>query len=207
MKTRAGIFGGSFDPVHNGHMITAQDAMNAFGLDEILFAPCNSPSHKRKLFASSLHRTAMLETALKNKPAFQLSDIDIRRGGTTYSIDTVRDLIRERPFVEWHFIIGSDTLADLHGWHEIKALLELCRFDVIVRPGFDPAIMTEEATRLPDPWPERLFENTATGRLVDISSSEIRRRAAQGMSIKSLVPAEVETYIAIHGLYGVVSGL
>jgi nicotinate-nucleotide adenylyltransferase len=199
MKT--GILGGSFDPIHNGHIIAAQDAMLAFGLDAVLFAPCNRPSHKRRLIASPLHRTAMLHAALKDMPAFRISDVDIRRGGITYSVDTVRDLAREQPGVEWHFIIGSDTLPDLHRWHEITTLLNLCRFDVIIRPGFEPAAMPEKSILLPDPWPGILLANAASGHLVDVSSSEIRRRVAGGMDIGAMVPPEVETYIAKQGLY------
>ncbi len=204
-RMKTGIFGGSFDPVHNGHMIVARDALEAFGLDEILFAPCNHPSHKRQLVASPLHRLAMLHAALKDSPTFRVSDVDIRRGGITYSVDTVRDLVREQPEVEWHFIIGSDTLPDLHRWHEITTLLKLCRFDVIMRPGFDPAAMPEKSILLPDPWPRLLIGNAATGHLVDVSSTEIRRRVTQGLNIGTMVPPEVETYIAKEGLYRVLS--
>jgi nicotinate-nucleotide adenylyltransferase len=201
MKSKIGILGGSFDPIHNGHIAAAQTALEAFALDEILVCPCNMPSHKPELQASPLDRAAMVEAAIESLTSFSMSDADIRRGGRTYSIDTVRDIMRERPGSELHFIIGSDTLADLHRWRDIMRLLGLCSFDIIARPGFDPGTITETSLRLPDPWPSLLLANTATGRLVDVSSSKIRKRVKNGESIKSMVPEPVESYIALHGLY------
>lgn len=201
MKTRIGILGGSFDPVHVGHLIAAQDAMQAFGLAGVLFVPCNRPAHKTTELASSVHRVAMLKRALKGNSLFHLSETDIRRGGITYSVETVRDLASERPDCELHFIIGSDTLLELHRWYSIGALLELCRFAVMARPGFDPDSMSERDIGLDPPWPRRLLQSAASGHRVDISSSGIRQRVAGGMSIKYLVPPEIEAYIAGHGLY------
>lgn len=200
MKEHIGIFGGSFNPIHNGHLIIARDAMKHFNFTEVLFVPCNQPSHKANILVSPAHRLAMLELALREEAGFKLSDVDIRRGGVTYSIDTVRDLKRERPEADLSFIIGSDTLRELYQWHAIDELFALCRFAVMVRPGFDPEAMPEDLGLAPS-WRDRLFQNTVMGGQSAISSSEIRKRIAKGISIKHMVPREVEAYIADHALY------
>lgn len=205
MKTRIGILGGTFNPVHIGHMIVAQDAMEAFELAKVLFMPCDKPPHKA---AASLipatHREAMLETALQGNQYFEICDIEIRRGGTTYSVDTVRELTHQDPNHEFVFVIGSDTLLELYQWKTIGELLNLCRFAAMVRPGFELNTITEKDLKLDPPWPRRLLKNVSTGHQVDISSSDIRRRITGGMSIRYLVPQDVETYITEHRLYGMV---
>lgn len=202
MKTRLGIFGGSFNPVHLGHLILAQDARETFDLARVLFIPCDRPPHKNSAsLVPAAHRQAMLEAALEGNPFFEACDLEIRRGGPTYSIDTVQALKRLSPDQELFFIIGSDTLPELHLWKSIGDLLQLCRFVTIVRPGCDLRTIRPEDLRLPSPWPERLLEQAAAGHRVDISSSDIRHRVAEGMSIHYLVPPAVEMYIAEHGLY------
>lgn len=202
LKTRIGILGGSFNPVHLGHLILAQDALEAFDLATVLFVPCDHPPHKP---AASLlpveHRAAMLEAALTGALPFEVCDMEIRRGGTTYSVDTVRALAKRYPGDELFFIIGSDTLPELHLWKDAPDLLRLCRFATLARPGFDLNAMTENNLNLEPDLARALLANVAIGHQVDISASDIRYRVAEGMSIRYLVPDAVEMYIAEHALY------
>lgn len=199
---KLGIFGGSFNPVHNGHLLLAQDALEAFGLDRVLFVPCAQAPHKpASLLASAEDRRAMLELALARDPRFEVCGLEMERGGVSYSLDTVTALIRQFPEARPHFIIGSDTLRELSSWKSIDRLLELCEFVTMARPGFDGAGLTDAEIGLPAPWPDRLRAKTATGHVSGISSSEIRRRLARGFGIRYFVPPEVETYIRERKVY------
>ncbi len=196
-----GILGGTFDPVHTGHLILAQEAMEKLDLSRILFIPCNQPPHKSAVrLTAARHRLAMLEMAIEGNPAFEASDIEIRRGGVSYAVDTLRALSGQAQSPENVFIIGADTLPELHLWHEIETVLTLCRFAAFGRPGYIENFR-EENINLPPPWPERLMGDLHPGRLIEISSSDIRHRLAEGWGIRYLVPPEVEMYIAEHNLY------
>ena len=201
--TEIGILGGTFNPVHMGHLMVAQAAAEQLDLAKVLFVPCATPPHKE---ASSLlsaeHRMAMLETAVQDNLRFELCDIEVRRGGPSYTIDTVSRIRRSYPAAALDFIIGSDTLPELHLWKDIYKLLGLCRFVTFLRPGAGMDSLRPEDLELDAPWPARLLQDVVTGHLVDVSSSDIRHRIAEGMSIRYLVPPEVEMYIAEHGLYG-----
>ncbi len=203
MKTRIGILGGTFNPVHIGHLILAQDAREAFELSKVLFVPCDKPPHKNaSSLISAKHRVAMLDRALEESVRFEICDLEIQReGAISYSIDTVRRLTELYPHQELLFIIGSDTLLDLYQWKAINELLGLCRFITISRPGFDLDIIKEKDIKLDPPWPRLLQKNVFTGHQVDVSSSDIRHRVAEGMSIQYLVLPIVEMYIAEHNLY------
>lgn len=202
MQTRIGIFGGTFNPVHIGHLIAAQDAIEAMGLAKVLFVPCNMPAHKTAArLVSAEHRVAMLEKAIEDNPDFELCDLEILQGGVNYSIDTVRRLREIYPGRELFFIVGSDSLADIHRWKDIQELVRLCRFLVLTRPGYAPPPLPRGASRPEDAVARAILENTAAMHQVDISSTDIRHRLAEGMSIRYLVPPGVEMYIAEHNLY------
>ena len=202
MGSRIGILGGTFDPVHIGHIILAQDAMERFRLDRVLFIPSFRPPHKlsRRLTAAA-HRLAMLKAALEPYDLFALSTMEIDRGGISFTIDTVRELRRRFPKDRFFFIIGADTLWELHSWKDIDDLMGLCRFVSAARPGFELSGLTSVGLGLANPWPARLKASIFTGHLVEISSSEIRRRVARGLSIRYLVPQPVERYIFKESLY------
>lgn len=202
MTARIGVFGGTFNPTHLGHLILAQDAMEAFELTKVLFVPCAQPPHKdASRLAPAAHRAAMLAMAIAGNPDFEFCDVEIRRGGTNYSIDTVRHLQTIYPRHELFFIIGSDSLKELHLWKEIPELLGLCKFITLVRPGFAAGKSDIDAIKLQPTLRSRLAQNIVTAHQIDISSSDIRHRAAEGMSIRYLVPNSVESYIAEHNLY------
>ena len=197
-----GVLGGTFNPIHLGHLPMAQDAMDAFELAKTLFVPCATPPHKRPAtLLPAKHRLAMLEAAIESDVNFEVSDIEIRRPGVSYSVVTMHKLKELYPRSELRFIIGSDTLTELHLWKDIYRLLELCRFAIVERPGAELASIKESDIKLEKPWPARLLKNVTRGHMIDISSSDIRYRLAEGMSIRHLVPRAVEIYISEHHLY------
>lgn len=201
-NNRIGILGGTFNPVHMGHLILAQDAMEHFELGRVLFIPCARPPHKseRDLLPAE-HRIAMLEAAIEGDLRFHVSRLETERGGVSYSIDTARELHSLYPGAEIHFILGSDSLLELHLWKNAGELLELCRFVTLTRPGAEYDMLKTADLQLPAPWPERLKACIRVGHTVDISSTDIRYRVAEGLAIRYLVHPAVEMYIAEHSLY------
>ncbi len=199
---RIGILGGSFNPVHLGHLIMARDAIELFDLTRVIFIPCFTPPHKKySLPIDAKHRVAMLENAVEDDLCIEISNIEIERGGISYAIDTISALRKQAPDAEFCFIIGTDTLLELHTWKEVYALLEICTFITINRPGFNAVLIKPEDLNLNAPWPDRLLQNLTTGHGIDISSSDVRYRIAEGMNIRYLVPDAVAMYIAEHNLY------
>jgi nicotinate-nucleotide adenylyltransferase len=180
----------------------AQDALELFELNTVMFVPCACPPHKpARDLVSAEHRLAMLEAAVEGDLRFEVSDIELHRGGISYSIDTARDIRQEHPEADLFFIIGSDSLPELRLWKDIDQLLDLCRFVTIARPGTD---MNDPSLRDPMPGDARsqiLREQIRVGHLASISSTDIRYRIAEGMSIRYLVPSAVEMYIAEHSLF------
>ena len=202
MAERIGILGGSFNPVHTGHLILAQDALEQFGLSRVVFVPAAQPPHKPSLqLAPAADRMAMLRLALGDDARLAVSEDEIQRGGVSFTVDTLRRLREQLPDAALFFIIGGDTLRELHTWKDIYAVLELATIITVARPGFSVDGLDEEALRLRDPWPRRLAANVATGHLVEISATDIRNRVSRGLSIRYLVPQSVAGYIAAHGLY------
>ena len=201
-RRRIGLFGGTFNPPHMGHMIIAQDAFHAFDLSKVVFIPCYTPPHKTPShLASTKHRLAMLEAAIEDDVRYELSDIEIENGGASYSVDTARYFKKQYPDAELCFIIGTDSLVELYMWKDIEELLQLCRFITISRPGYYEDGIGEDALKLSAPWAQKLLNDVRKGISIDVSSSDVRYRIAEGMSVKYLVPRAVEMYMAEHNLY------
>ena len=199
---RIGIMGGSFDPVHMGHLVVAQDAMERLELSEVVFIPAAIPPHKQHLRqADAEHRLNMLQLAVESDIRFSISDVELQRGGVSYTIDTVRALRSGQPDADWVVVVGSDTLVDLHTWYKVDELLDLCEVASFLRPGESELSAIAEKMQLPDRHRAMLLRNVVEAHLVGISSSEIRMRIAEGLGIRYLVPPEVEMYIFEHGLY------
>jgi len=201
---RIGIMGGSFDPIHLGHLIVAERAREALGADRVLFIPCNIPPHKDAAgLTSGRHRLRMIELAAAGNPRFRASDIELRRGGVSYTVETIEELrnLHGRGAKLW-FIIGADSLRELTTWRDYRRLLRLCTVVTAGRPGV--ALDRWRGARGAFGGREiaRLKKHFLDAPLIGISSSEIRRRRQAGMSIRYLVPPAVERYIAAHGLYG-----
>ena len=198
---KIGIFGGTFNPVHLGHILAVQSVREACGLDCVLFVPAAvSPFKVGVDCASAEDRLEMVRLATGDDPAAEACDVDIARGGVSFAIDTVREIQKANPGATLYFIVGADCASGLYHWYEAEALLEECVLTVMTRPGSQ--LPRDDAEwRLPPPWPERLRAQSVEGRMCDISSSEIRSRVASGRSIRNLVPRAVEDYILSRGLY------
>lgn len=200
MSVRTGILGGSFNPPHNGHLAMAAAACAGARLDRVLFVPAAAPPHKLQHngMAPAEDRLAMVREAIAGHAAYGVWDGELRRGGVSYTVDTLRQLRAEFPEDRFVLIIGGDTLRDLHTWREPVAIVEMAEVVTLVRPGVSVPGMRPQ---LPPPWPERLLAGIVPAEPVDVSSTEIRRRVAAGDSIAQLVPAGVAAYIRRHGLY------
>lgn len=193
-----GLLGGTFNPVHNGHLGIARDALRLFDLTAVWFIPCAIPPHKSaEGLASNADRFAMLKLAVQNEPRFEVLPIELDRPGLSYTLDTLRALRVRYPHTEFVFIIGADTLPELHTWHRPLDVLALVRIVTLARPGFTP---DPAALHLPPPWPETLLADVRTGQLHDIASRDIRAQLAAGQPV-SLVPEPVIRYIQEHNLY------
>ncbi len=194
-ERRVGIFGGSFDPVHLGHLILAESALQCFGLREVLFMPCaDQPLKPGLALADAASRRAMLEVAIEDNPAFRLLDLELERGGISYTVDSLRELHRTDPQSVYYFLMGADKLPELIHWHEIETVAELCRFGVFGRPDAPGAPVSALPAGIQ-------VEHAAASRQIQISSTEIRHRVAEGLSIRYLVPSRVEMIIAERHLY------
>lgn len=201
-KAKTGILGGTFNPVHLGHLLLAQSAFETYDLDRVCFVPCRLPPHKdHNPLVSAEHRVAMLELAIEGDIRFEVSQVELEREGPSYTIDTIGWFREQYPDNELFFIIGADTLTELHMWRKIDKLLGLCRFVSFERPGLTDLKPKPEDLNLPAPWPEQLLSDYCKGARIDVSSSELRYRIAEGFSIRYLAPAAVEMYIAEHSLY------
>ncbi len=198
---RIGVFGGSFDPVHIGHLIIAQDAVEQLELDRLIFMPAAISPHKQHCQpVEGRHRFEMLQLATENNLRFEVSDLELARGGISYTVETIEHLQVEHPGAELFFIVGLDSLVELHKWHRIDALLECCTVVPFGRGGEDPAKVAETC-QLSKVWKTKLLDRLIRIHEVEVSASEIRMRIAEGLSIQTLVPPEVEMYIAEHHLY------
>jgi nicotinate-nucleotide adenylyltransferase len=192
---KLGIFGGTFNPIHLGHLLIAQDAVEAFGLSKVLFVPAATPPHKRvESLATDRHRLAMVKLATRDNPSFEVSDIELCRGGVSYTIDTVWTLRKLHPRAELFLLIGSDSLNEFHTWHSATELARLCRVVAVLRPGEKRFQFAKR--KLPGLRPLKLQAHP-----FDVSSTEVRERVRKKASVRYLVPEAVQRYIAKHGLY------
>lgn len=194
-KLRVGVMGGTFDPIHHGHLVAASEAAHRFGLDEVVFVPTGEPWQKagRKISPAE-DRYLMTVIATAANPRFTVSRADIDRAGPTYTIDTLRDLRGDYPDADLYFITGADALSSIMSWHDWEDMFALAEFVGVTRPGYE---LTEDM--LPAGIQERVH-------LLDIpamaiSSTDCRERAAAGRPVWYLVPDGVVQYIAKHRLY------
>ncbi|MCO5045203.1 MAG: nicotinate-nucleotide adenylyltransferase [Kiritimatiellae bacterium] len=202
MAERIGLFGGSFNPVHVGHLVVAQDVLEQMGLHRVIFLPAAQPPHKMaQPLAPASVRLEMLRLATADDSRFEVSSDEIDRGGVSYTVDTLRRFRDRYPDAALYFLIGGDTLLELHTWREIGAVLELAEIVTVGRPGISLDSIDAKTLKLPDPWPARLAANIVAGHRMEISSTDIRNRCVRGWSIRYLVPAAVERYIVSHRIY------
>ncbi|MBI1912605.1 MAG: nicotinate-nucleotide adenylyltransferase [Deltaproteobacteria bacterium] len=208
------VIGGTFNPIHYGHLRIAEEAREALGLDKVAFMPTYITPHKAdETLSSPLTRLEMVKLAIKDNPCFVASDLEVKRGGRSYTIETVTELKDNLPDTEISLIIGNDSFNDITSWYRYEELFRLVSFIVIPRPGYpikspDEALPVELAKNF---WYDSKTDsyrnsngNTITyldTTLLDISSSDIRKRVRAGRSIKYLVPDIIIEYIAKLGLY------
>ncbi|MCL6605187.1 MAG: nicotinate-nucleotide adenylyltransferase [Paenibacillus sp.] len=193
---KVGIMGGTFDPLHMGHMLAAEAARDTYNLDEVWFMPSHIPPHKHEAGVSSEDRLAMVQEAVQEHESFRTLDWEITRGGVSYTIETVRKLQQEYPKLDLYFIIGADMVQYLPKWEGIEELVQRLTFIGVGRPGTN---LDLEA--LPSDISDKVI--LADMPLVDISSTMLRKRAAEGKSIRYMVPETVFNYVHRSGLYGV----
>lgn len=204
---RIGVFGGSFDPIHLGHLLMAEFCREHCQLDELRLVPAAVPPHKQNQGrAADGHRLEMLRLAVCGNENLSVWDVELQRGGVSYTVDTLEDLRAERPDGELFFMMGADSLYDLPDWKQPQRICELAMLAVANRPDHAPVkfdVLRDfvSAERM------RAFEHYVVPMpQMDISSSEIRRRVAGGQTIRYQTPRAVEEYIRTHNLYGTGDG-
>ncbi|MFD0871476.1 MULTISPECIES: nicotinate-nucleotide adenylyltransferase [Paenibacillus] len=191
-----GIMGGTFDPIHTGHLVAAETALEEAGLDEVWFMPANIPPHKPNTpLASPDQRLEMVSLAIDSHPSYRAVDVELTRGGTSYTYDTVTRLQQLYPDHRFHYIIGADMVMYLPKWHQIEKLSEMVTFLGVGRPGFDI-----DLEALPSHLRSRIKLMTMPA--MEISSTDIRERIRNGRSIRYRVPESVRLYIERSGIYG-----
>lgn len=197
---RIGLLGGTFDPIHYGHLVAAEEARAVLGLERVLFAPAGVPPHKLgRSITSVADRVEMVKLAIASNPYFELSSVDLQRQGPSYSVDTLAVLRQQLgPEVEVWFIIGLDSLADILTWREPARLVQLARIVAVTRPGYAAFDLARLEPQIPGAK-ERIIVLSIPE--MDISSSNLRRRVFEGRPIKYQLPEAVEAYVYAHGLY------
>jgi len=191
---RIGIMGGTFNPIHYGHLVSASEVCNKFKLDKVIFIPSAlNPLKNASNLAEARHRLKMIKLAIASNPLFEASDAEIKRGGVSYTIDTIKAFVKKYgKDVNIYFIIGADAFLEINSWASPDALLKMCKFIVTTRPGYDVKkakhVFKKHTEIMEIPY-------------LEISSSDIRERIKSGVPIRYLLPEKVETYIQKHKLY------
>lgn len=202
MKTRVGILGGTFDPIHNAHLALGRQAMLHFGLEQVLFMPTGDSYFKsgKQQITDASHRAAMVRLAIADEPQFVFSDIELLRDGKTYTADTLSYLHRQNPEVEYHFILGADSLRDIDRWYEPQIIFDSAVILVANRNyQVSEARLRQEILYLKEKFHARI--ELLQVKSMDISSTQIRAQVEKGGGGQQLVPPAVFQYIQTHGLY------
>ncbi len=203
IRQRIGIFGGTFDPIHVGHLLIAEHAREHLQLEQIRFIPAATAPHKQDQRATEAkQRWEMVQLAIGGNPYFVADDRELRRGGTSYTVDTLSDLKAELPQAELILLIGADSLAELHTWREPTRICELAFVAVLARGGREQPDLQLLKPYMPEREHSQLDEHLVPLPQVEISSSQIRQRIAQGQSVRYQLHPAVEAYIAAQGVYG-----
>lgn len=200
--TRLGIFGGTFDPVHLGHLLLAESCRESAQLDEVWFVPAGTPPHKqRRSLTPARFRLEMLELAVAGHPQFKVCRLEVDRGGVSYTVDTLSQIRQMHPDAELFLLLGADSLEELHTWREADIICQVALPLVACRPNHQPVLHESLLAKIGQERWEAIRRHFVPMPLIEISSTEIRRRVAEGKSIRYRVPRPVEEYIRSHGLY------
>ncbi len=199
---RVGIFGGTFDPVHLGHLILAEQCREQGRLDQVWFVPAPRPPQKQgQPLTRFEQRVEMIHLAIAGQPAFRVEEIEKERSGPSFTVDTVTELRRRHPTDEFHLLVGSDTLAEIHTWYEPVRLLELVGLLVMTRPGFPTRSVEQVRTALHLPESAAVRLQVVDSPLIDIASRDLRTCASSGRTLRYLLPRAVEVYVTEKFLY------
>jgi len=195
-----GVFGGTFDPIHLGHLIVAEEVRASLGLTGVVFVPAGQPWLKDdRSISPAQHRVEMINLAIADNPHFKLSTTEVDKPGPSYTVDTISVLQQQLGTeAKLFFLLGSDALSELPQWKEPSRLIQICQLVAFTRPGFAPPPLESLESAIPSLSQRVTFVEVPQ---INISATEIRRRVAQGASIHQLVPQAVERYILEQGLY------
>ena len=200
-EKQLGIMGGTFDPIHNGHIQMAQKCMEKFALDEVIFLPAGEPPHKRNYAVTDKYkRLEMTRLAVKEIPGFSVSDIEIERGGYTYTIDSLRELGQIYKNARFFYIIGADTLGELYTWRNIEEVARLTKFLVVGRSNIPSEALHNAEARVREDFGGQLLDAQFNG--PELSSTFIRDLARKGAPLEGYVPLNVARYIKENNIYG-----
>jgi len=199
---RLGVIGGSFDPIHLGHLAIAEEARERFGLKYVVFVPARVPPHKdRGTAAPAADRLEMVKIAVRPEASFLASDIEMRREGPSYTIDTLEEIGKLYPEADVRFIVGEDSLAELHSWHRARELVERFGFIIVARPGSQGISRESLEESFGEEPAGKLLSGYLSTEIFRVSATEIRKRVREGRSVRFLLPGGVERYIVRRGLY------
>ena len=203
MTAPIALFGGTFDPIHLGHLIIARSVGEQLGAGRIIIVPSASPPHKDAATVTPAdHRVAMARLAVADEPGFEVSDCEVQRDGPSYTVDTIAHFRRTLgPETDLCWIIGADSLTELVSWYRVSELVDACRIVTASRPGFDNPDLSALRPPLSETQVATLKQGILATPRIDISSTDIRRRVAAGRSARYLVPEAVRTYIEENSLY------
>ena len=199
-----GLMGGSFNPIHRGHVALARAALESGRVERVLFLPTGNPPHKKEGLADKFDRLRMVELAVEHEAGMAVCREEIDRDGVIYTVDTLAALKRKMPDCTLTYLIGADTLRALGTWRRVETVIERCKFLVMMREGET----REEVIRLAGLWTQRGAQiDFLDARKMDISSTQIREQIQKGLPYERLVPQAVADYIHEHGLYGAKTGM
>ncbi|NLJ41849.1 MAG: nicotinate-nucleotide adenylyltransferase [Clostridiales bacterium] len=201
MKKRLGIFGGTFDPIHIGHLIIAEAARQECDLEKVLFIPVNSPPHKNdRIVSSPDHRFEMTRLAVEDNSCFEALNIELKRGGISYTIDTLTALdgIYSGDYEFW-LILGGDSLLAIETWKEHEKVIDMCNLAVSARPGYSYDKCKVKSEELRNTWETKI--QFIDSPLIDISSTDIRHRIAKGRPVRYMVPDKVWEYLIVNSVF------
>ena len=200
-RKKIGIMGGTFNPIHNGHLVLAETAYEQFKLDQILFMPTKNPYYKKMNQSATLKdRSAMVKLAIKDNPAFAFSDLELLRDGNTYTVETLRILTKNHSDTDYYFIMGADSLYHFETWRDPQDILNMAVLLVAARDDVSSHAIEGQIEYLENKYESAKIHCLFTPNL-EISSNNIRKRCKEGRSIRYLLPEKVREYILKHGLY------